>query len=272
MKRFVAFVLCGCCITLLLSGCKQPPIDGPDNNTSGQLQDTQQATQSTQPTTQITEPVIVEDIEGPLAQYVQTAIKEKHQRFDKYGYGTVQQESSLRIPKLLPFSEDAIAAQTEIESELKTYITDVRESYAQELSASTSFIDYKAYLNDTVFSIVIQAESMFDLSFYLVYNFDIETGKRLDTEDLMAKLQIANYTEIFTQIAQDAFDEDHVNATDEYLNEHYDLYISQMAKNISEENIDKAMPYIAEDGKAMVVLNIYSTAGAEYYPEIFPVS
>ena len=271
MKRLIASFLFVCCFTLLLSGCKQSPIDGPDN-TSGQTQPTTQpATQptqaSTQPTTQPTEPIVVEDIEGPLAQYVQTAIKEKYQLFDKYGYGELQQESTLRVPKLLPFSEDAIAAQTEMEGKLNTYITDVRESYAEGLSASTKSIDYNAYLNDNVLSVVIEAESMFDLCFYLVYNFDIETGKRLDTEGLMTKLSILDYTEKFTQVAKNAYEEKYQG----YQNKD-ELYNTQLATTVSKENIDKAMPYVAEDGKIKVILNIYSLAGAEYYPQVVSLS
>ena len=270
MKRFVAMFLCLCCIALLFTGCKQPPVDSPDTST---VRQTEPSTNNTEPTTEETvgntEPVNIEDIEGPLAQYVQTAVKETLE-LDTTKTGNGEQIVHVRLPKLLPFSEDAIAAQAEIKSEFDPWVEDIRTNFAGGWSSVTHSIDYEAYLNGTVFSLMICAESMIDLNSYRVYNFDIETGKRLNTEELMNKLQIADYTERFTQIAKNSFDKKWGEPTP--ASHDYDLHISQMEKNSSKENIDKAMPYVAEDGKVMVVINIYSLAGAEKYPEVFPLA
>lgn len=282
MKRIVAFLLCISCIMLLISGCKQPPVDSPDTNTSGQTDPSTEptsnetvgkteATNNTEETVGNSEPVNIEDIEGPLAQYVQTAIKETL-IFSGDQYGN-KQSTPVRIPKLLPFSEDAIACQKEIQEKYDAMVADVRNSHADGYTSSTASIDYEAYLNGNVFSLVIHACSMFDLCSYRVYNFDIASGKRLSTEELMNQLQIPNHAEKFTKIAQDAFEADWGNnTTSEFKGEHLDLYNSQKAKNCSKENIDKAMPYVAEDGKVMVVINIYSLAGAEKYPRVFSLS
>ncbi len=281
MKRLVAYILCICCITLLLSGCKQPPVDGPDVNTSGQAEPSASPTETTgsaeetlgnaEETTASTEPVNIEDIEGPLAQYVQTAMKENFE-LDTSKYGNPEQSTPVRIPKLLPFSEDASACQAEIQNEFDPWVEQIRTEMADGFSSMTAAIDYEAYLNDTIFSLVIHACSMIDLCSYRVYNFDIETGKRLDIAELMNKLQITDYTQKVTQIAQDAFDAQLENCSDEYLEREQDILAEQKGKNNSKENIEKAMPYVAEDGKVMVVINIYSIAGAEKYPKVFPLS
>lgn len=285
MKRTISLIALLLVFAMLFSACVGQPMDiagSTEDTTVDTAPTTEETVGNTQPSTEETvdstepsetventEPVNIEDIEGPLAQYVQTAIKETHERFDVYG--NMQQMTSLRIPKLLPFSEDAVTAQAEIQNKLDSYITEVRTDYAEGNSSSTEFVDYNAYLNDTIFSVAIQTQSVFDSRFYLVYNFDIETGKQLNTEELMNKLQITDYTEKFTQIAQDAFSKQWGEERDTSSHD-YDLYVSQKAKNSSKENIDKAMPYVAEDGKVMVVLDIYSLAGAEKYPQVLPVS
>lgn len=263
MKRFVAMFLCLCCVTLLFSGCIKPSIDNPDNTTSGQ----------TEPSTNNTEPVNIEDIEGPLAQYVQTAVKETLE-LDTTKQGNGEQIVSVRLPKLLPFSEDAIAAQAELQSEFDPWpwVEEIRINLADGWSSMTHSIDYEAYLNGSVFSLMICAESMVDLNSYFVYNFDVETGKRLNTEELMNKLQITDYTQRFTQIAQKAFDEKYDDATVEHLESERDHIAAKREDTISRENIEKAMPYVAADGKLMVVIDIHIPTGAGCYPEIFSFS
>ena len=218
-----------------------------------------------------TEPVNIEDIEGPLAQYVQTAVKETLE-LDTTKTGNGEQIVHVRLPKLLPFSEDAVTAQAEIKSEFDPWIEEIRTNFADGWSSSTHSIDYEAYLNGSVFSLMICAESMVDLNSYFVYNFDVETGKRLNTEELMSKLQMPDYTEKFTQIAQKAFDGKYDGATAEFLERERDRIAAKREETISRENIDKAMPYVAADGKVMVVIDIHFTAGAGCYPEVFSVS
>lgn len=285
MKRTISLIALLLAFAILLSACVGQPEDTIGSTEGSITEQTEPSTNKTEPTTEETagntassteetapntEPVNIEDIEGPLAQYVQTAVKETFE-LDTTKFHNPKQSVTVRIPKLLPFSEDAIACQGEIQNEFDPWVEEIRTNLTDGFTSATAFIDYYAYLNDRIFSLVIYAESMFDLGLYRVYNFDTETGKRLNTEELMNKLQITDYTERFTQIAQDAFSKQWGETRDPSSHD-YDLYVSQKAKNSSKENIDKAMPYVAEDGKVMVVLNVYSLAGAEKYPQVLPVS
>ena len=83
----------------------------------------------------------------------------------------------------------------------------------------------------------------------------------------MSKLQIADYADKFAQVAKKTYEEKY-----EHFQNKDDFYYSQLATTVSKENIDKAMPYVAEDGKMMVVIDIYAIAGAAYYPEAIPLS
>ncbi len=205
-----------------------------------------------------------EDIEGSLAQYVQTAMKETLTSVNRYGQ-TVQ-SVPVRLPKLLPFSADAATAQAEIQDTFDPIIANLRDEFSKGTTSYTHSIDYSAYRNNAVLSLVIHIRSSIDLDSFYVYSFDVETGKRLDTEALMNKLQIADYTEKFTQAAKTAFEEKYPNFQ---KNEDYQ---ARLADTVSKENIAKAMPYVAEDGKVMIVVNIYALAGAAYYPEVIPLS
>ena len=171
-----------------------------------------------------------------------------------------------RIPKLLPFSEDAIACQEEIQGYFGLALEQARKDPPEGDSLNLACIDYSVYLNDTILSLVIRKSSMMDLVSFRVYNFDIESGKRLDTDALVEKLQMNNYTEILTQAITKYYEDKSRDVEDR---EHVKKYLEE---TISAENLSEALSYVAEDGKLMAVVKMYYEAGAEYYPTAIPIT
>lgn len=269
MKTIIAYTLCICCIMFLLSGCTHPPVNSPDSNTSGQEQSNtgKQADPENKANADNKEDAEnkVDIANEPLAQYVQTDIEETVKGSDKFSNNW---EIPICIPKLLPFSGDAIACQAEIASIFEPWVADIRNNSSQGCWPDTAKIEYNTNLNGSVLSLVIHARSNFDSSIYYVYNFDIESGKKLNTDGLMKKLQVANYTERITQAAKSFFETKYAAAK----NTNTGFYNQQLETTVSKENIGKAMPYVTKDGKLMVIVDIYALAGAKFYSEEIPLS
>ena len=273
MKRFITFIAGIACMALLLSGCSlvmlnNPDVSAPDlKQTDPSEQVSTQATQTakaTQATQSVETSPTAPPINDPYPQYVQTDINEMIISSDSYG--KTKQIIPVGIPKLLPFSEDAITCQNEIQDRFGPTLEEMRQNASEGYSISHAYIEHFVYLNDTILSVVIHERSVFDSSAFTVYNFDIESGKQLNIQELMNKLQITDYAEKFTQTAKETFEANYGHFN------HDDFYQTQLATTVNKENIDKVKPYVAENGKVMIIINIYALAGAAYYPEAVPLS
>ena len=217
MKRFITFIAGIACMALLLSGCSLVMLNNPDvsvpdlKQTDPSEQVSTQATQTTK-ATQATQPVetapTAPPINDPYPQYVQTDINEMIVISDSYG--RTKQIIPICIPKLVPFSEDAIACQKEIQDRFEPKLEEMRQNATNGYSVSHAQIEHFVYLNNTILSVVIHERSMFDSSAFTVYNFDIESGRQLNTQELMSKLQITDYFVKFKQTAKEAFEDDEV--------------------------------------------------------------
>ena len=99
-------------------------------------------------------------------------------------------ETVFRFPALNFDSSDAKAINREI-SELYTPIFDAAKAAAKAGKAlAYSSIDYNAYVNDDIISIVIADETTDHVFSYHVYNFNKTTGKRVDNAALIEYLQL----------------------------------------------------------------------------------
>ena len=170
------------------------------------------------------------------------------------------------IPKLIPFSLDAVQCQTEIEADLEYVLNAIESDAADKSSPGTLYVRFEAYLNGDVLSILLDWESSVGSHSYHTYNFDVSTGERLDTNALMEKIGVTDYTEKLTQAAKYAFDSDW-----SFAKEHgdlSDLYIDRLNATVDPQNLAKANPYLDQDGKLKVTLFVGSMAGASGYEEI----
>lgn len=202
-------------------------------------------------------------LSGPVTQYVQVDDSQSVTYTD-----WLNQEVSvpISIPKFVPFSDDAIACQKELETALEPVLKKIRDDAAGKYSQAWLFIKFDAYLNGDVLSVIIEREAVTGGSTYYVYNLDIATGKRLDTAALMAKIQFTDYEEKLTQAAKASFESKWGNSSTG------DLYIKQLNATIDPKNIEKAMPYLGQDGKLKAATFIGSLAGASGYYEILTLS
>lgn len=261
MKKFITFIAGITCMALLFSGCSLVVLNNPDAS-APTLKQTDpneqiQVTLQTQPVqTDPTAPTVSE----PYPQYVQTGINELI-----VGKSMNKNTWSIHIclPKLVPFNEDAIACQKEIDDFFIPYIEDIRKYSAEGNWPITASIQHMVYLNGNILSLVIQEESFIDDSNFWVYNFDIESGKRLTSQDLLKKLGVTDYTGRLTKLAKERFEQANPKAD-------VALYNERLEKTLAAENISAAMPYLGYNGQIMVVIEIFSTAGGPCYTHTIP--
>lgn len=170
------------------------------------------------------------------------------------------------IPQIYPFSEDAIACQEEILELLMPIYEESLQNIALECSCVYGAIGYEAYLWGDVLSILVYRETHFDLTDYSVYNLNVRTGQRLDNGALLEQIGLSqeSYMEAAAQAAHDAFAGKY-GQLQEAFGEEYD---TQLANTISQENISAAQLYLNGEGTLMMAVNIYSMAGAAYYPAL----
>lgn len=277
MKKAILYILCMSCILLLFSGCSlvlAPNSDASapsskESDPSEQI--STQQTQATQPAqtdastpTEDSSAPTAHPVNDPYPQYVQTNINEIIESSDIYGRNT--RPIPISIPKLLPFSDDAISCQEEIQNYFEPKLEEARWNASKGYGVVYAYIEHFVYLNNTILSVVIHERLMFDASVFHVYNFDIESGKQLDTETLVEKLQITDYTEKLTQAAKNFYETDNSELKD------HTKYNERLEQTVSTENISKAVPYVAESGTVMAVVNIYALGGAEYYAYAIPIT
>ena len=259
-------------LSSLAAGCA-PQAPNPTVPTGESTSDPTKATTPTQATEQIatqpTEAVCTEPtappVHDPYPQYVLTDVQETIEGSDQHWN---QWKIPIRIPKIVPFSDDAVTCQQEIQNIFTSKVAEIRDYSGQGFHPLTASIGFDTYLNGDILSLVIQEATNIDINLYWVYNFDVKSGKRLDTDALMQKLGIKDYAQRITQTAKDKFEELWPpNPAHDSV-----LYKQQAEATISQENIDAAQPFLAQDGQLTVAIYIYSLAGASRYTYTLPVA
>jgi len=269
--RYISLSLCVSLLLSLLCGCvylgEHPTETIPDTfDASDAVIDASDATlQATDETTEATEATTLPVVSDNLADYVQPDIEETLTGTDEFGNSW---NIPLSVPKLLPFSDDAIACQQKI---VDTYHGQVESLVAQSeenIYPMTEGMHYYAYLTDGILSLVIESISPSNDHFYTVYNFDVTTGELLDDATFLKMLNITE--EDFYTRAAAAAEAKLKETLSAATNLPEQMYEQVRVPTVSQENLDEAMPYLSDTGLMMAV-NIYSLAGASLYAHLIPV-
>lgn len=172
------------------------------------------------------------------------------------------------LPKLQPFSDDAIACQADIEKDLEEVLNEIEADVNGGYETDLHYITFDAVVNRDILSILIKSQYRAGgYMVYYTYNFDITTSKRLDNEALIEKLQITDFDQRLTQTAKNGFETKYgpVDNNDSFKTQ-------QLNATIDPENLKKTQFYVGQDGKMMTVLYVHAIAGAAGYYELVPFS
>lgn len=174
---------------------------------------------------------------------------------------------SMSIPHIYPFSEDAVKVEAQIFDDIFPFVEENYESYQDKTSAIWISLDWKAYLNQDVLSIVVQLDTDHDWTDYRVYNLDLKTGEQLDDVALAAKLGMDKtaYLEKAAACADREFVERFGQDQDS------EFYQQQREENKSADNLEDARLFLGEKGEPMLMFPLISMVGAHDYPTIVPL-
>ena len=149
-------------------------------------------------------------------------------------------------------STDAEAANQELESRFGEAL-DNGNSYSGMYA-----LDYEAYLNGSVLSVVTVGKYDGGNTYGLAYNFDVLTGKKLDNKQVC-------------DAAGENYEGEIVDLREE-LNEYYEEKYGTMPgndaereKTFSDENLSKAVLYLDGDNDFMALVDIYAAVGGGHW-------
>ena len=179
---------------------------------------------------------------GKLEDYVKTAAENTVTSGDG-------KTNTLRYPEILLDSSDAKAANKELADKFAEAIDGTRGAYA---------IDYDAYLNSNILSVVTMSKLDGGNTYGLCYNFDVTNGKKLNNEDIC---NAAGRT-------HDGL----MNDLKEKVTSYYDDKWSSLTgneeyrtKTLSGDNLNAAVFYLTDGGKVSALADTYAAVGGGHW-------
>lgn len=182
---------------------------------------------------------------GTLGDYVKT-LKEKEVSF---GNGKT---NTLRLPEILLDSADAKAANSEIVEKYGEIVN------GEANSTGAYALDYEAYLNDRILSVVVTAKYDGGNSYGLAYNFDVTTGKALDS---------AAVCEATGKSYGDMLDKLYDELVDYYEDKWGTLpgNETEKEKTYNYANLKAAVMYLDGDGDLTALVDTYAAVGGGHW-------
>lgn len=241
MKRTLALLLTIVFLTAALGACSininiNKPTETEETAQPATEQATEAATEANAPTAA---PI------GTLGDYVKTA-KEV-----TVTYGD-NNTNTLRMPEILLDSTDAKAANDELQAQFGDAL-DSGDGYKGIYA-----LDYEAYLNGNVLSVVTVGKYDGGNTYGLAYNFDVLTGSKLDNKQVCESAG-ENYEEELEELHE---------KLDEYYQEKYGSMPGNDAerqKTYAEDNLKKAVMYLDGDKDINALIDIYAAVGGGHW-------
>ncbi len=174
-----------------------------------------------------------------------------------------QNAASVDLPVIMPFSQDAIAVQSEIIEFTIDNDTFIVESYAT--------------LSDGILSVIIKERTYYDVDHYTIYNFDMTTGDLLAAPDMVsAVLDDVSYVRFLATSHQysveetwNIFNDREAHYRENNMLEYYQRTLNEM-ENDTIRMFDYELCYTGDGLCLHYVKN--ELAGARNYPTLLHLS
>lgn len=166
-KSIFSFLL----IILLLSGCATGGI-------APQTEPSAAPSLITEPVVSETEPV------PPTEPSVDTLICVREEVYEWADSAGNRNRVPLWIPSLNAAGDDAAQLNQIISEYCNQIEAEVSDAQKGQYSPFTNMLDYEAYLNGNILSLLLIHQSTFDYTEYTVYNFDVSTSRILTVADM----------------------------------------------------------------------------------------
>ena len=199
---------------------------------------------------------------------VTTRPKESSKVLDCVGFGREQMfrytdknknEVSVvyRIPKLRFDTPDAQAINEEITQRYTPLYNKAGQTAAEKRMPEPISIDYSAFVNDDIVTLLIKSEEQGHNMDYDVYNYNKKTGKRLDNAGLLRYLQ-RDYEDTFASL-KTALEADYLS---KFKEENFpDDYYVRLENTTGDEAIKKSSLFLNGQAELYAACTEYAGVG-----------
>ena len=173
------------------------------------------------------------------------------------------------VPQIVSETAVAAALNAEIADKFGALVQEQKSMMAGRVSLTCFSVTWKSYWNDSLLCLVLTSEMDGDLTDYAVYSYDFFGGKRLTSEDLLARegLSTQEFVMAARRTAANYFDGLYRDALSGSMGgaDFIASYAERRAWTLSDENINAEMRLYLDGGALHMIVPIGSFAGAASY-------
>lgn len=173
------------------------------------------------------------------------------------------------VPQIVSETAVAAALNAEIADKFGTLVQEQKSMMAGRVSLTCLSVTWKSYWNDSLLCLVLTSEMDGDLTDYAVYSYDFFGGKRLTSEDLLARegLSTQEFVMAARRTAANYFDGLYRDALSGSMGgaDFIASYAERRAWTLSDENINAEMRLYLDGGALHMIVPVGSFAGAASY-------
>ena len=173
------------------------------------------------------------------------------------------------VPQIVSETAVAAALNAEIADKFGALVQEQKSMMAGRVSLTCLSVTWKSYWNDSLLCLVLTSEMDGDLTDYAVYSYDFFGGKRLTSEDLLARegLSTQEFVMAARRTAANYFDGLYRDALSGSMGgaDFIASYAERRAWTLSDENINAEMRLYLDGGALHMIVPVGSFAGAASY-------
>lgn len=173
------------------------------------------------------------------------------------------------VPQIVSETAVAAALNAEIADKFGALVQEQKSMMAGRVSLTCFSVTWKSYWNDSLLCLVLTSEMDGDLTDYAVYSYDFFGGKRLTSEDLLARegLSTQEFVMAPRRTAANYFDGLYRDALSGSMGgaDFIASYAERRAWTLSDENINAEMRLYLDGGALHMIVPVGSFAGAASY-------
>ena len=173
------------------------------------------------------------------------------------------------VPQIVSETAVAAALNAEIADKFGTLVQEQKSMMAGRVSLTCLSVTWKSYWNDSLLCLVLTSEMDGDMTDYAVYSYDFFGGKRLTSEDLLARegLSTQEFVMAARRTAANYFDGLYRDALSGSMGgaDFIASYAERRAWTLSDENINAEMRLYLDGGALHMIVPVGSFAGAASY-------
>ena len=173
------------------------------------------------------------------------------------------------VPQIVSETAVAAALNAEIADQFGSLVQEQKSMMAGRVSLTCLSVTWKSYWNDSLLCLAVRAEMDGGTSLTQTYSYDFFGGKRLTSEDLLARCGVSaqEFIDTARRTAANYFDSLYCDALSGSLGGAGFIasYAERRAWTLSDENISTQMRLYLDGGVLHMIVPVGSFAGAESY-------